>query len=191
MKIGKSSRSADSADIVGPQLDITKENYFERGKAFVGCRGGGFVVRGVEGVKGSGQSRQPSTQSQWLAWLNYLADVGIPTNFMRANGEATVPCEWPEDFDARCRPSDREAIIYVASRAVDFDRKATIDRVMKRFSAWGEKPKRKDRQVPTEDWLRVHDSPLSVSDELKERMGALGRWSRQLECRAGEPNAGD
>ena len=176
MKIGKSPRSADSAPIVGPQTDITKENYFERARAFVGSKGGvGFVVRGIEGIKGSAQSRQFATDPQWLAWMHYFERLGYPTGFMRFNGEATVPCEWPEDFDATCGPSNRAARIYVAPKAVDFDRKLTVERVEKRFLDWGAKPKRKDHPGTTEDWLRSYGSqPLSVSDALRAKMEGMG-----------------
>ena len=171
MKIGK-SRHAAAEPSIGPQLGITAENCVDRARAFVACRGGvGFVVRGVEGSKGSAQTGQPATEPQWLAWSRYLALKGVRTAFIRANGEATVPCEWPEDFDSDAWPSDREARVYSAPKAVDFDRKETVDRVMRRFADWGAKPPRKDDIGKPEDWLReIGARPVALSEEAKALM---------------------
>ncbi len=171
MRIGKSHRSADSP-IVGPLSGITRENFVERARAFVGARGGAaFVIRGVDGPKGSAHSRQAATEPQWLAWLAYLGRLGVPARAMRARGEATVPSEWPEDFDASWPLSDRGARIYAAPKAVDFDRKATVQAAARRFATWGAKPKREGQAPRAEDWLREYGSqPLSVSDALRERM---------------------
>ena len=173
MKIAKSRSYADNGRQVGPGAGIDAATYFERARAFIASRGNvGFVVRGVDGQKGSAMVNQPATEAQWLAWLGYLDSLGVPTKFMRSNGEATVPAEWPEDFDGACGMSDRRGRIAVKPRlADDFDRKATVDRVMHRFSAWGGKPKRKDHPGRTSEWLAEYGrAPLTVSDAFKSHI---------------------
>lgn len=107
MKIAK--RSADNPEYrVGASSGITKENYLDRARAFIRGNGGnGFVIRAFEGFNGALNTNQPATEAQWIAWGSYFAEKEIPFVFGLANGLATVPCEWPESFDAELYPSDR------------------------------------------------------------------------------------
>ena len=90
---------------------------------------------------------------------------------MRFNGEATVPCEWPEDFDATCGPSNRAARIYVAPKAVDFDRKLTVERVEKRFLDWA--PSRSARIILAQP--RTGSAP-TVPSPYRCRTRSGRRW---------------
>ena len=49
----------------------------------------------------------PATHARWKAWIDWMQAHGVPTNFAISHGVATVPAEWPEDFDSNCEPSDR------------------------------------------------------------------------------------
>lgn len=82
-------------------LAITAANYAERAQAFIRARGGvGFVIR----APGCREGR--ATPAQWHAWTEYLARIGVKTTFMRQHGVATVPSEWPEQFDMTAPSSD-------------------------------------------------------------------------------------
>jgi hypothetical protein len=62
----------------------------------------GFVIRNQE-PKVAG----PATPAEWHAWMIYFEDHGISTKFIREYGIATVPTQWPEDFEAGREESDR------------------------------------------------------------------------------------
>lgn len=112
-----------TSDNQGP---ITAENYVQRAKAFVAARGdagAGFVIRAIDGEGGEEMTEIPATEPQWIAWLNYLTDLGyfkridkrgkpFTSSWMVDSGMATVPCEWPEDFDLAAPMSDRTATLY-------------------------------------------------------------------------------
>ena len=107
MKIAK--RSADSGEFrPGPSTGISAENYVDRAKSFIHGNGGsGFVIRAIEGSNGSAATKQPATEAQWIAWIEYFEAKGIPHRYLEANGMATVPGEWPEFFDAAAQFSDQ------------------------------------------------------------------------------------
>ena len=87
---------------------ITAENYVERAKAFVGAHGNaGVVIRALDGTDGHFATKQPATEAQWIAWMGYFANKGIPHAYLRGRGMGTVPAEWPEDFDLEAPISDR------------------------------------------------------------------------------------
>ncbi len=128
MRLAKRAASSELPVITAdPQTDIAAANYADRAKAFVSVRGGGFVIRAVEGAKGEAKTRDPATDAQWFAWMAYL-DVKFEAakpedrpawrnrKAMWANhGLVTVPCEWPEDFDVQARSSSRD--VRLARRA--------------------------------------------------------------------------
>ena len=91
--------------------EITAQTYVARALEFARARGGGFVIRAIEGPEGSVATRQPATEPQWIAWMLYLGSLGVPTVYARRRGMTTVPCEWPEDFDPACPLSDRGAVL--------------------------------------------------------------------------------
>lgn len=61
--------------------------------------GYGFVIRNLEGQRGSLETRAPHTLPQWLAWMDYLDRNQVPHAFLDSFGLGTMPCEWPWLFD--------------------------------------------------------------------------------------------
>lgn len=61
--------------------------------------GYGFVIRNLEGQRGSLETRAQHTLPQWLAWMDYLDANRVPHAFLDSFGLATMPCEWPWLFD--------------------------------------------------------------------------------------------
>lgn len=111
MKFDKPRGGSSNSPAVA-RTDITKENYLERAKAFAVARGAGYVIRAIEGEKGSAATGERATEPQWLAWMAYFDMKGIEAVFTQAYGVMTVPCEWPEDFDLVAETSDRRALIH-------------------------------------------------------------------------------
>ena len=112
MKLGKRKTTADDPFAGGPSGGITAENYAERCSAFLKARGGkGVIIRALEGTDGSMETKHEATEPQWLAWISYFGDRGIPHAFAVERGFTTVPAEWPEDFDYEANASDRSARI--------------------------------------------------------------------------------
>jgi hypothetical protein len=99
----------DSPSRLGPEIGVTAENYLDQARAFVRRAGEGFVIRAIDGKKGSRNSRDPATEAEWIAWLRYFDAKGIPSTFLVDHGLGTVPTRWPEDFDAEAPTSDRFA----------------------------------------------------------------------------------
>ena len=82
---------------------VDSSNFVRMAQAAIRAQGGqGFVIRN-EAPKDGGAS----TPAEWHAWLIYFEDHGVPTKFMRVHGVATVPKQWPEDFDLTRETSDR------------------------------------------------------------------------------------
>lgn len=112
MKIAKRSAPGNDDFKPGASTGITAENYVDRARAFIAGRGGeGFVIRAIEGAKGSMATRDPPTDAAWVSWMLWFADKKIPTQFMKSHGMATVPTEFPDSFDAECPVADRLARI--------------------------------------------------------------------------------
>jgi hypothetical protein len=99
----KFNKSDGSSSIRGPSPGVTKENYLVRSRAFM-CGQDGFVIRAAEGEKGDASK---ATDAQWIAWMRWFDQKKIPSAFTKSYGLATVPCEWPEDFDSDAPYSDR------------------------------------------------------------------------------------
>ena len=84
--------------------DINNQNWGEVFGAAIRARGGmGFVIRNQKP-----KIAAPATPPEWHAWMIYFEDHGISTKFMRDYGVATVPTQWPEDFEAGREDSDRD-----------------------------------------------------------------------------------
>ncbi len=148
--------SAAQADLDSP---VSASNWTDRAVAYVKAHGGeGFVIRAFD-TPHAGQT----TPAQWVAWLAYLTRLGVKTVFMREHRLATVPTEWPEEFDPAAPISDRSWTppLFEQRRVPEF------------------KPRRfpDDHRAPTPlDHLRAParppldlNAPLAVSDELRRR----------------------
>lgn len=94
---------AETAPTKGP---ITAENWLTRAASHCAA-GEGFVIRALEGAKGALGAHEAATEAQWIAWMTWFSAHGISTRAAIANGVATVPTEWPEQFDPAWPPSDR------------------------------------------------------------------------------------
>jgi hypothetical protein len=82
---------------------VDASNFARMAQASIRAQGGqGFVIRN-EAPKDGGAP----TPAEWHAWMVYFEDHGVPTRFMRVHGVATVPKQWPEDFDLTRETSDR------------------------------------------------------------------------------------
>ena len=172
-------RSAGSGPVVGPQSDLTRENWADRAKAFIATKGQdalGFVCSNGE------RTQYPATDAQWLAWLAWFESKGIPTAAKRAHGLFTVPTEWPEDFDAQCALADRSARLPFRSVPIDPDRADTAAWVTGRVNAataataMPKEKRRKDWNITpaeAEELMREAASkPLpEMSDALKASLG--------------------
>jgi hypothetical protein len=167
MKIGKSHSTGDS---LGLSADITAANYCDRARGFVAAAGGvGFVIRGIEGAKGSRLSNMRATEPQWLAWLAYFEAKKIPSKAARFIGQTTVPCEWPEDFDVEAPMSDRHAAIHVELTR-DYRRRIAglFNPLLRQMAEWDSPARPPTPQVRTSEWLKEYGSqPLRVSDVFK------------------------
>ena len=83
--------------------EINNQNWGVVFGAAIRARDGmGFVIRNQE-PKVAG----PATPAEWHAWMIYFEDHGISTKFISEYGIATVPTQWPEDFEAGREESDR------------------------------------------------------------------------------------
>lgn len=108
MKIAK--RSADSPrDATVSVGDIDAGGYGKAAASFIAASGKGFVIRALEGGKGSLATNEPATEAQWIAWMAYFAAKGIPHRFALSHGLMTVPCEWPVQFDCTAPVADKNA----------------------------------------------------------------------------------
>ena len=126
MKVGKRGKNSSGEWIEGSE--ITAANYADRAKAFIALRGEGFVIRALDGPSGSFATRYSATEPQWRAWTSYWDEKGIyqKTHAAQSCGLATVPCEWPEDFDVEARSSDRGARLWRRSPASPEERERVI-----------------------------------------------------------------
>ena len=103
MRIGSKRQSDNSAHSTPTGAKINNANWGIVFGEAIRARGGmGFVIRNQEPkVAGS------ATPAEWHAWMVYFEDHAISTRFMREYGIATVPVQWPEDFEAGREDSDR------------------------------------------------------------------------------------
>lgn len=178
-----------SVSFGGPQTGITAENYYERVRAFVKGRGGGFVIRALEGERGHWRTKEPATEPQWIAWLAYFERIiELAPTFLRSYGLATVPCEWPEDFDVQGPASNRSARLPHRDPAaeLEWDRANPQRRVDALFGELGlhlaqtspaAKPKRAPFLAPPEELVRAFDAdgPVALSPEALARLIGQGR----------------
>ncbi|MGE0289279.1 MAG: hypothetical protein AB7I42_26610 [Bradyrhizobium sp.] len=78
--------------------NVTAENYSAKARAFVDAnRGKAFVIAPWRAsAKGD---TFPATPGSWAAWIAYWRRIGRPTAYTETHGLATVPTEWPHQFD--------------------------------------------------------------------------------------------
>lgn len=89
-----------SREISGDTPDARLHSWSELAASHVrGAGGFGYVIRHIEGPKGSLATRERHTLPQWLAWMAYLDSKGVPHAFLDSLGVATMPGEWPWLFD--------------------------------------------------------------------------------------------
>lgn len=174
MKFGsKRAQGSDSATTGEPVSGgVTDQNYADIAVRFMAGREG-FVIRSQE----PSDNRQP-TPAQWRAWLEYFSDRKVKTTFMRQHGVATVPTEWPEDFDMTAPLSDRlwtPLPPMGAERAPTIDeRRANVQRLNGMLDkAFKPLPNDHRRKSPLEHAAPVRPaidltSPLTVSDALRQ-----------------------
>ncbi len=102
------SQTHDSTISGAIETPVTKENYVEKAMGWIRFNGGeGVVIRKGDGPNGWRHKAERPTDAQWRAWMGYWARLGVPCLFADHHGVATVPTEWPEDFDPETPPSDR------------------------------------------------------------------------------------
>ena len=175
MKFEKPNR-AHSQALATSGIDAA--NYAERAKAYAAARGSGFVIRAIEGTNGECNSRQQATEPQWAAWVAYFDLKGIPRKFSVSHGLATVPCEWPEDFDLEWTTSNRGARLPRRVVPFDPDRVATANSIRRATEHMAMKPNRRREDwnmsaKDAEDFLREAGSrPVApLSPEARARFG--------------------
>jgi hypothetical protein len=123
---------------------ISAGNWVDRAMVYIRSHDGcGFVIRAFEGENGEARTKKPQTEAQWHAWVVYLASRNIPHAAMIRLGCATVPCEWPEDFDPACPFSDRLWKAPWKPAPVYVDRQRIIDLFAGLSVSLGPKPRRK------------------------------------------------
>jgi hypothetical protein len=124
MKIGKNQTGHGRPAANGHS---SRNPYFELAADHARAHGTAFIIRALDGQDGSFATGEPATEPQWIAWVRYWQDLGIPHAFALQKGLATVPCEWPEDFDASAPPSDRLALLPRRTRRNPESRARMID----------------------------------------------------------------
>jgi hypothetical protein len=108
MKIGKNQTGHGRPAANGHS---SRNPYFELAADHARAHGTAFIIRALDGPLGSWATHEPATEPQWIAWVRYWQGLGIPHAFALSRGMTTVPCEWPENFDASAPPSDRSALL--------------------------------------------------------------------------------
>lgn len=100
----RKNQPATSTAIAEPGVRLNAQNYLDAFRVCAATRGRWFVISSGAGLAGA---RQAATPARWAAWMRWFADHDIPHLGAARFGVATVPTEWPEDFDPSAPPSDR------------------------------------------------------------------------------------
>lgn len=77
---------------------VTPENWHTLAKNFITLNGGKGAV--IVRDKWKSTTEYPITLKQFGAWLNYFHMRRIPCLAIENTGRATVPTQWPYEFDA-------------------------------------------------------------------------------------------
>ena len=148
MKFDKPNRQLGQA-LASTGIDA--KNYADRAATFL-CGRDGFVIRAIDGAKGSMSSREEPTEAQWIAWVRYFDGKGLKRAFLIEHGLGTVPTEWPEDFDLEWPTSDREARLPRRIVAYDPDRAETANRVRQATAHMTAKPTKRPDPWKMSSW---------------------------------------
>lgn len=144
------------------QESITAANYADRAMAYGRARGGFHSIR-------------PDT-AQWVAWMEYLDRLSYAVGFMRSLPCATVPTEWPEDFDPHCPTSQRHYTPPEKPVLGTPDRRKDIIAKMAAKIGFPKPEKRATEKEPNPTGAPDYsDAPLSTSEELRLRIEAQNR----------------
>ena len=58
----------------------------------------------IRNRKGSLRDERPETPEQWVAWMAFFKKIGVKYAFLKSEGVATVPAEWPWEFSMDADP---------------------------------------------------------------------------------------
>ena len=58
----------------------------------------------IRSRKGSLRDEKPETPEQWVAWMAFFKKIGVKYAFLKSEGVATVPAEWPWEFSMDADP---------------------------------------------------------------------------------------
>lgn len=83
---------------------VTATSYGALAKGYMEGRGGsGFLISPKQqAMPGGGFTAK--TIDEWGAWMAYFTKIGRQTKFMEDKGYATVPAQWPHQFDLNQNP---------------------------------------------------------------------------------------
>lgn len=177
-----SGSGADTAE--GP---ITAANYEARAMAHMRSSGRSNgdhpVIRSVEAAV---RDRKPATPEQWRSWLGYWAVLGLKTAFVRRHGVATVPTEWPWQFDVLAS-TEIPPQPYAQPRLASRDAGPLLDRLASEVGLAA--PPRRRRKVPAEmttpeaktalERLSGEVPRLNISPELRQSLGLPPEQQRE------------
>jgi len=87
-----------------PVDGVTSSSYGALAKGYIEGRGGtGFLIAPKQqALQGGGFTAK--TIDEWGAWMAYFMKIGRQTKFMEDKGYATVPAQWPHQFDVNQNP---------------------------------------------------------------------------------------
>ena len=78
-------------------------NWMQRAIGFMNVSGQTeFPV--IRNRKGSLRDEKPETPEQWVAWMAFLKKIGVKYAFLKSEGVATVPADWPWEFSMDADP---------------------------------------------------------------------------------------
>lgn len=168
----KSTARIESGSSLTP---ITAKNYVDRAMAFIRAHDGeGFVIVAPDAPPKLGSP----TPAAWRAWVSYLSDLGVKTTYMRGACVGTVPCEWPEDFDAKAPASDKLWAPFPEQQHSAEHCAAMRQRISAEFAKLSgglpaspsAKPRRMTQAEAAAHLEELRALPLTVSPELAQRI---------------------
>ena len=143
---------------------ITSENYVQRAIEYARSHGGLSVIRRhSDQVQG-----YPATHARWKAWMEWKLAHSIRIRGALAAGIATVPAEWPEDFDPNADSSDKD-FRFPSPPYVSLARRGEMARKLISLAEQIDK-RNYDKRRP--------DQPLPPPESTDERVARLTREFR-------------
>ena len=99
------ARAKQILNPAGTPVDgVTSSSYGALSKGYIEGRGGsGFLIAPKQQAL-SGGGFTAKTIDEWGAWMAYFMKIGRQTKFMEDKGYATVPAQWPHQFDLNQNP---------------------------------------------------------------------------------------